>query len=190
MPVRTQAYGKRNLLLLKTLNPVDGNKLTVGHQRLDRRSVDDGQKPFENLDLIAGSGASSLRQHRPSDRKGDPSMSNADHQNVNRGLSEMPLCAIHHGHVGRSLREKLHEKRAQSRKIEVVIRQETLDSSVVRLVLDPGFQRNGNFPEVRRLQLKQPGGKTGHKLQSGAVPSKMVGENASDRSYVLHRERG
>jgi hypothetical protein len=63
----------------------------------------------------------------------------------------MPFRAIDHSQVGRSLGEKLHQKRAQSCKIKVVARQKTLDPPVVRLVLDPSLQRNGNLPEIRRL---------------------------------------
>ena len=140
--------------------------------------------------MIGLSRPASVRQGAPDNRNRHSIVPDPNRKYIHRSLAEMPLRTVDHDHVRRGLRKQVQKQASQCCEINIVLRQKPLDAAVIRLLLNTGFQGQGNLPQIRRRQSEQRRGKSRHELEPGPMPPKVIGENVRDRGDVSHNQRG
>ena len=167
--ISTDANHEPEVLLAQKGDPVAADKLAVGDDDADQIGVNHLQKALHQGDALAGRRDPALWQKLPHDREGQPSPSNADHEDVDGRAAELPVRAV----------ERHNE-------VKLKIGQEALDATVVRGRLRCRVQREGNLSKVDRSNFHQRHDEQGAEGEARLVPVDMGLQNLVQSSSFFH----
>src|SRR5256714_4378449 len=158
--------------------PVFPNKLAV------RAQISDGREPKQAPELIEQRAplrsvrAALLFQDHPKEREGCALISNAEHENIQGRLSQVPIGAIHCQHPRRGHSEQLEDKGCHARVREFKEAQEALRSLVMRGGLGAASKDTRHLREVDAFNLNQGDKKLRHKVDARFIPRYIAGKRS------------
>ncbi len=112
---------------LQPPKPILADKLAVGQQGGDLVDAEDGQEALHQSDALGSVGIARFVQYRPEQRQRDAAVGHAEHQEVDVGLAELPVCAVHGQPPGVVAdRDEAHQQAGQGIRVDLEGTEEAL----------------------------------------------------------------
>src|SRR5205085_551987 len=178
---------KRDMVGLQPLEPSFANKLAVGAQIQDRIDAKQGNKLSQDGLALGGVGIAFLLQDRPQHRNGYALVNQAQHQNIQRRLAELPVAAVQSQHPRTRHAAKRNEQDRDDGVTDFKEAQEALNAFVVRFFLGATGKYRGNLGEVDTANLDQSNDKLGQEVDSSLVPIYIFSKGSLKRANRGHR---
>ena len=137
-----------NPVLSQPGEPLDADKFPVGQQAGDLVFAEQVKEDFHNRDPFVGVRVAGFRQDEPDDRVGNPLVDDAKHQDIQIGLSELPIGAVQRQLPGTRKPKQFDDAQSQIGVGEFKEPEEALELLVLGILLGLTGKSAGNFDQV------------------------------------------
>src|SRR5437588_434082 len=180
------ANAKGNLLSAQVTKPLPTNKLAVSGHKRKRTFAEKSHILFQQLDSLRSVGTTLLLQHRPQQRKGHAFADHAQHEDIQRRSSQIPIGAINREDKRSADAQQVDNKKSYLSKRHVKESQEALTSFVVRVLFRPPAHHRRDLYKTDGLDLNQCERKLRQKVDAGFVPSYILRKRSLQVANVGH----
>src|SRR5215210_1300613 len=177
---------KGNLLPAQVTKPIPPNKLAVSGHKRERTFAEKSHILFQQLDSLRSVGTTFLFQHRPQQRKGHSLEDHAQHEDVQRRSSQIPIGAINGNEERLWDAKQFDNQKSDLGKRHVKESQKSLTSFVMRVLFRPPAHHRRDLDETDGLDLNQGENKLRQKVESGFVPSYILRKRSLQVANVGH----
>ena len=154
----------------QVMEPVLANKLPVGAQVGDRGEAEQPPELVEERDAFGGRGAALLRQDDPQQGEGRALMHDAEDEDVQRCLTQIPVGAVERERPRTRHAEQPQDEGGDARVGQLEGAQEALDALVVRPLERAPGEDAGHLREVNTPDLDEGDEELGHEVDARTVP--------------------
>src|SRR5215207_223275 len=156
--------------------PILADKLPVGAEISDRREAGLPPELVHERDTFSGRGAALLLKDHPQQREGRALMADAEDEDVQRRLTQVPVSAVERERPRPGQPEQPQDEGGHARVGQLEVAQEALDALVVRLVFGAASEDAGNLREVDALDLNEGDEELSHEVDARLIPRYILGE--------------
>jgi hypothetical protein len=117
-------------------------------------------------------------------KDGNALVNNPKHQDIQRGLAELPVAAVQSQHPRRWHTDQRHQQRSDEGIAELEEAQEALNAFVVRFGFGATRKNRGDHGEVDGANLDQSDEKLGQEVDAGFIPSYIFSKGSLKRANV------
>src|SRR5215208_3256302 len=185
--VVADANAKRDLIGNQPLEPRLAYKLPVSTQMQDGTDPEQAHKLPHQGDSFFSVGVAFLLQYRPQHGNRHAFVNYAEHQDIQRRLSKLPVGAIQSQRPGTRHAAKRNEQHRDEGIADFKQAQEALDAFVVRFLLGAASKNRGNLGEVDTANLDQSNEKLRQEVDSSFVPIYIFSKGSLKRANRGHR---
>ena len=187
--VALEALVERDAPALQPEEPVLADKLAVGQQGGDFGRAEDGKEALHQGDALGGVGVARLAQDRPEHRQGNAPVGDAEHQEVDVRLAELPVRAVHGQPPGAVAdRDEADQQAGQAVVVEVERAEEPLQALVVGIDLGLAAEPGRQLRQVDAAHLEQGQQELGEEGDPRPVPGQVFGKDGFEFVSRVFRE--
>lgn len=158
------------------------DEFAVCHKAVDTFRSEKTDKAFHNLLAFLPVGVATFREKVEYQREGNPFIGDAQHENVDIELSELPVGAIHAEHKTGLDRKQRENHTGYDVKVKNILGKESLETSEVGILVDSRRHRISQFVEADSLHHTECVEQQRHKFYACQIHilSKMLLHNRED----------
>lgn len=180
---------ERDAVPLEPAEPVLTDELAVGQQGGDLGRAEDGEEAFHQVDALFGVGVARLIQHGPEQRHRDAAPGDAEHQEVDVGLAELPVGAVHRQPPGAFAdRDEPNQQAGQGTLVDLEAAEEALQPLVVGIHLGLAAEPGGQLGQADAADLEQGQQELGEEIEPSPVPGQVLGQDGFEFLDRIVRE--
>src|SRR5256714_13649192 len=186
--VGSHADATRDALAPQVREPHFANKLAVSTQVSDRAEPEQAPELIEQGAPLGSRGAAFLFKDRPQHGEGRATISDAQHEDVQGRLSEIPVGAIQCQHKRRGHAQQLEDKRRHAPIRQFKEAEEALRPLVMRGGRGAPREDARHFDEVNASDLNQGDKELRHEVDARFIPRYSAGKRSLQQVNVGHRK--
>jgi hypothetical protein len=184
--IGSDPYAKINPFVSQVSEPLFANKLTVRAQIINRSKAEQAIKLFQKRDALISVRAPFLFKDSPEQRECYPFIAYAKRHDIERRRAQIPIRAIKSDGPRGGQSDKLYHKESNLSIAYFKQTQESLDSFVVGSCLRSAREGRRHLNKVNSLDLNQSDKKLGQEVDSGFIPSYILGKSSLKGANVGH----
>src|SRR5947209_6598007 len=181
-----QSQAKPNALSTQKGQPIHSDKLSVRANKLNTLPPEQAQVLFDQVNALIGVGAAFLLKNRPQQREADASISDAQQQDIQRRLAQVPIGAVNRDDKRRPESHQLNDETSQFSERQLEESQEALNPLVMRCLFGSPAHHTGDLGEVDGLDLNHSYEELGQEVDSSFVPRYILSKRSLQQRLVDH----
>lgn len=187
--VALEALVEREALPLQPQEPRRADELPVGQPGGDPARAEDLEEAPHQGDARGGVGVARLVQHRPEHGQRDAPVDDAEHQEGDVGLTELPVRAIHRQPPGAVADgDEAHQQPGQGILVALERAEAALEALVVRFHFGLAAEAGGQLGQADAAHLQPGQQELGEEAAPRSVPRQVFGPDGFEFGGRVFRE--
>jgi hypothetical protein len=176
---------------LQPAEPVLADELAVGQHGGDFARAEDGEETPHQGDALGGVGVAGLAQDGPEHGQGNAPVGDAEHQEVDVRLAELPVRAVHGQPPGSVAdRDEADQQAGQAVVVEVERAEKALQALVMGIDLGLAAEPGRQLRQVDAAHLEQGQQELGEEGDPRPMPGQVFGKDGFEFVSRVFREVG